>query len=141
MMSEIIARPDIIRAITACVCTILSYLFGEFDLVFRALLAMVIIDYLTGMLAAFITRTLSSEVGSKGIARKVCIFILISVAGIVDSLTVSPEPFLRTAVIWFFIANEGLSILENVGKMGVPLPEVLVSALEKLHKAHTGDKK
>jgi len=96
-------------------------------------MALVAIDFMTGVLAAYTERKLNSEVGYKGIIRKVCIFLIMAVAQIIDTSTGLGEPLLRTAVIMFFIANESLSAIENMGRMGVPLLEPLKAALEKLH--------
>ena len=114
------------------------YLFGAWDIILQALIAMVVIDYITGVMAAYVEKALSSEIGMKGIIKKVCIFLMVAVANIVDISTGLDEPYLRTAVIWFFIANESLSALENMGRLGVPLPEFLKQALQKLNKGQTG---
>jgi toxin secretion/phage lysis holin len=114
------------------------YLFGAWDIILQALIAMVVIDYLTGVMAAYVEKTLNSEIGMKGIIKKVCIFLMVAVANIVDISTGLDEPYLRTAVIWFFIANESLSALENMGRLGVPLPEFLKQALEKLNRDKAG---
>lgn len=114
------------------------YLFGAWDIILQALIALVVIDYITGVMAAFVEKALSSEVGMKGIIKKVCIFLVVAIANIVDVSTGLDEPYLRTAVIWFFIANEGLSALENMGRMGVPLPEFLRQSLERLNRGNAG---
>jgi len=109
------------------------YLFGGWDAILKALIALVAIDFVTGVLAAYTERKLNSDVGYMGIIRKVCIFLMVAVAQIIDTSSGLGEPLLRTAVIMFFIANEALSAIENMGRMGVPLPEPLKAALEKLH--------
>jgi len=114
------------------------YMFGAWDVTLKALIALVVIDYLTGVMAAYVEKALSSEVGMKGIIKKVCIFLMVAIANIVDITTGLDEPYLRTAVIWFFIANEGLSALENMGRLGVPLPEFLKQSLQKLNKGNAG---
>ncbi|MDM7913619.1 MAG: phage holin family protein, partial [Methanotrichaceae archaeon] len=116
------------------------YLFGGWDAILSALVMLVIIDYITGVMAAYFEKRLNSEVGFKGIAKKICIFLLVAMSTLLDSSSGLNEPFLRTAVVMFFIANEGLSILENSGRLGVPLPDILKQALEKLHKQHTFEK-
>jgi toxin secretion/phage lysis holin len=110
-------------------------------LVLQCLVTMVIIDYITGVLAAYTTKRLSSSVGYRGLIKKLCIFLMVAMATVLDSITGGPEPYIRTTVIWFFIANEALSALENMGEMGVPLPGPLIAALEKLHKDHTSEKR
>lgn len=129
---------EAMKLIMAVVGTGGIYLFGAWDIILQALIAMVVIDYLTGVMAAYVEKTLNSEVGMKGIIKKVCIFLMVAVANIVDISTGLDEPYLRTAVIWFFIANESLSSLENMGRLGVPLPEFLKQALEKLNRGQAG---
>jgi len=130
--------PEALKLIMAVVGTGGIYLFGAWDIILQALIAMVVIDYLTGVMAAYVEKTLNSEIGMKGIIKKVCIFLMVAVANIVDISTGLDEPYLRTAVIWFFIANESLSSLENMGRLGVPLPEFLKQALEKLNRGQAG---
>jgi len=115
------------------------YLFGAWDIILKALIAMVVIDYITGVMAAYVEKSLNSEIGMKGIIKKVCIFLMVAVANILDISTGLDEPYLRTAVIWFFIANEGLSALENMGRLGVPLPEFLRQSLQKLNRGNEGN--
>jgi toxin secretion/phage lysis holin len=129
---------EILKLILAGAGTGGIYLFGAWDVILKALIALVVIDYITGVMAAFVEKTLNSEIGTKGIIKKVCIFLMVAIANIVDIATGLDEPYLRTAVIWFFIANEGLSALENMGRLGVPLPEFLRQALEKLNKERSG---
>ena len=110
------------------------HLFGGWDAILKALIALVAIDFVTGVLAAYTEMKLNSEIGYEGIIRKVCIFLMVAVAQIIDTSSGLGEPLLRTAVIMFFIGNESLSAIENMGRMGVPLPEPLKAALEKLHR-------
>ncbi len=132
--------PEAFRLGLAGMGTLGIYLFGGWDAILSALVMLVIIDYITGVMAAYFEKRLNSEVGFKGIAKKICIFLLVAMATLLDSSSGLNEPFLRTAVVMFFIANEGLSILENSGRLGVPLPDILKQALEKLHKQHTFEK-
>jgi toxin secretion/phage lysis holin len=125
--------PEAAKLVLAGMGTLGIYLFGGYDAILQALIALVVLDYITGVLAAYYEQKLNSEVGFKGIAKKICIFMLVAMATLLDSSSGLSEPILRTAVIMFFIANEGLSILENSGRLGVPLPDVLRQALEKLH--------
>lgn len=117
------------------------YLFGGWDTILRALIALVVIDFISGVLAAFYEKKLNSEIGQRGIIKKVCIFLMVAMAQVLDTTSGLSEPYMRTAVIMFFIANESLSAMENMGSLGLPLPEPLMAALEKLHKDHTGDRK
>lgn len=97
-----------------------------------ALIAFVVIDYLTGLLAAGVQKKLSSEVGFKGIAKKIAIFLLVGIANIIDVDVIQNGTALRTAVIFFYLSNEGLSILENAGNIGLPIPEKLKTMLAQL---------
>jgi toxin secretion/phage lysis holin len=114
-----------------------TYLFGGWDAILQALVILVLIDYLTGVMAAYFEKTLNSEVGFKGIVKKICIFLMVAMAQTLDVTAGLGEPWIRTCVIMFFVANESLSALENMGRLGVPLPEPLLAALQKLHKPHT----
>lgn len=111
----------------------LGYFLGGSDGLLYSLLAFVVADYLTGVMCAFADKTLSSEVGFKGICRKVLIFILVGIANILDAQVVGSGCVLRTAVIFFYISNEGVSLLENAGHLGLPIPEKLKLVLEQLH--------
>ena len=131
--------PEALKLALAGAATGGVYLFGAWDIILQALVAMVVIDYITGVMAAYVEKSLNSEIGMKGIIRKVCIFLMVAVANILDISTGLDEPYLRTAVIWFFIANEGLSALENMGRLGVPLPEFLRQSLQKLNRGNEGN--
>ena len=93
----------------------------------------VVIDYITGVMCAINDRTLSSEVGFKGICRKVLIFLLVGIAHILDVNVIGSGGVLRTAVIFFYISNEGVSLLENAAHLGLPVPEKIKVVLEQLH--------
>ena len=122
-----------IQAALAVVGGGLGWFFGELDGFFYALIAFVVIDYLTGVMCAIIDKTLSSNVGFKGIFRKVLIFLLVGIANIIDVQVVGTGAVLRTAVIFFYISNEGVSLLENAGHLGLPIPERVKTVLEQLH--------
>ena len=98
-----------------------------------ALIAFVAIDYVTGVMCAISNHTLSSEVGFKGICRKVLIFLLVGIGSILDARVIGSGSVLRTAVIFFYISNEGVSILENAARLGLPVPEKIKVVLEQLH--------
>ena len=98
-----------------------------------ALIAFVVIDYITGVMCAIINKQLSSEVGFKGILRKVLIFLLVGIANIIDVQVIGTGAVLRTAVIFFYISNEGVSLLDNAGHLGLPIPEKIKTVLEQLH--------
>ncbi len=111
---------------------VLTFLYGGFDMILGVLLAFVIIDYISGVLGAIFTGTLSSAVGYRGIIKKVGIFLIVSVGCILAQSAGMPE--LRSLVIGFYIANEGISIIENWGRMGLPLPPKVREMLEQLKK-------
>ena len=111
----------------------LGYFLGGCDGLLYALIAFVVIDYITGVMCAIINRELSSAVGFKGIFRKVLIFLLVGIANIIDVQVVGTGAVLRTAVIFFYISNEGVSLLENAGHLGLPIPEKIKTVLEQLH--------
>ena len=111
----------------------LGYFLGGCDGLLYALIAFVIIDYITGVMCAISNHTLSSEVGFKGICRKVLIFLLVGIANILDIHVIGSGSVLRTAVIFFYISNEGVSLLENAAHLGLPIPEKIKVVLEQLH--------
>ena len=111
----------------------LGYFLGGCDGLLYALIAFVVIDYITGVMCAIISRELSSAVGFKGIFRKVLIFLLVGIANIIDVQVIGTGAVLRTAVIFFYISNEGVSLLENAGHLGLPIPERVKTVLEQLH--------
>lgn len=111
----------------------LGYFLGGWDGLLYALIAFVAIDYVTGVMCAISNHTLSSEVGFKGICRKVLIFLLVGIGSILDAHVIGSGSVLRTAVIFFYISNEGVSLLENAAHLGLPVPEKIKIVLEQLH--------
>ena len=111
----------------------LGYFLGGCDGLLYALIVFVAVDYITGVMCAVIDRKLSSAVGFKGIFRKVLIFLLVGIANIIDVQVVGTGAVLRTAVIFFYISNEGVSLLENAGHLGLPIPERVKTVLVQLH--------
>ena len=111
----------------------LGWFLGDCDGLLYALIAFVAIDYITGVMCAVIDHRLSSEVGFKGIFKKVLIFLLVGVANILDVQVIGTGCVLRTAVIFFYISNEGVSLLENAAYLGLPVPEKIKTVLEQLH--------
>ena len=103
-------------------------------------MAFVAIDYITGVMCAIADKKLSSEVGFKGICRKVLIFLLVGIANILDVQVIGTSSDLRTAVIFFYISNEGVSLTENAAHLGLPIPEKLKAVLEQLHDRDTDGK-
>ena len=112
----------------------LGYFLGGCDGLLYALLAFVVVDYLTGVMCAITDKNLSSSIGFKGICRKVLIFTLVGIGNIVDVYVLGQGGVLRTAVIFFYLSNEGVSILENSAHLGLPIPEKLKEVLEQLHE-------
>ena len=111
----------------------LGYFLGGRDGLLLALVLFAVADYITGVMCAVADKKLSSEVGFKGICRKVIIFMLVGVAHVIDVNVIATGSVLRTAVIFFYLSNEGVSLLENAGHLGLPIPEKLKIVLEQLH--------
>ena len=122
-----------IQLIFAAVGGWLGYFLGVCDGLLYALIAFVVIDYITGVMCAISDKTLSSEVGFKGICRKVLIFLLVGIGHIVDAQVIGSGGVLRTAVIFFYLSNEGISLIENAAHLGLPIPDKLKAVLEQLH--------
>ena len=119
----------------------LGYFMGGLDGLLIALLVFMVLDYLTGMMCAVVDRKLSSAVGYRGIFKKVLILLLVGVANIVDLYIVGDGSALRGAVVCFYLANEGLSLLENTAHIGLPVPEPLKNALAQLHNREKKEQK
>ena len=111
----------------------LGYFLGGCDGLLLALVLFAVADYITGVMCAVSDKKLSSEVGFIGICRKVIIFMLVGVAHVIDVNVIATGSVLRTAVIFFYLSNEGVSLLENAGHLGLPIPEKLKIVLEQLH--------
>ena len=119
----------------------LGYFLGGCDGLLYALIAFTVIDYVTGVMCGIFDKKLSSAVGFKGICRKVLIFILVGVANILDVQVIGNGSAIRTAVIFFYISNEGVSLLENATHLGLPIPQALKEVLQNLHdRAESEDK-
>lgn len=123
-----------IRGAFAALGGILGWVLGTMNGVMYALIAFVVIDYITGVIAAAVQKRLNSTVGFKGIAKKLGIFILVALGHIIDAQILGDGDALRTAVIFFYLSNEGLSIIENAVAIGLPVPEALKNALAHLDK-------
>ena len=122
-----------IQLVFAAVGGWLGWFLGGCDGLLYALIAFVVADYVTGVMCAIVDKKLSSEVGFKGIFKKVLIFLLVGVANILDAQVIGAGCVLRSAVIFFYISNEGVSLLENAGHLGLPIPVKLKNVLEQLH--------
>lgn len=119
----------------------LGYFLGGCDGLLYALIAFVVVDYITGMMCAVIDQKLSSEVGFKGIFKKVLVFLLVGIANILDVQVIGTGCVLRTAIIFFYISNEGVSLLENAAYLGLPVPEKIKTVLEQLHSRSESEDK
>ena len=115
----------------------LGYFLGGSDGLLIALVMFVVMDYISGVMCAIADKTLSSAVGFKGICRKVLIFALVGIANILDVQVIGTGSVLRTAIIFFYISNEGVSLLENAAHLGLPIPEKIKVVLEQLHDRST----
>ena len=127
-----------IQLVFAAVGGWLGYFLGGCDGLLYALIAFVAIDYITGVMCAISDKTLSSEVGFKGICRKVLIFLLVGIGNIIDVQVLGSPGVLRTAVIFFYLSNEGVSLLENAAHLGLPVPDTIKTVLEQLHDRSDG---
>lgn len=120
----------------------LGYFLGGYDGLLYALIVFMVMDYITGVMCAVSDKTLSSAVGFKGICRKVIILMLVGIANLLDVEVIGTGAVLRTAVIFFYLSNEGVSLLENAAHLGLPIPEKLKVVLAQLHnKAESEDEK
>ena len=124
---------NIVQMVFAAVGGWLGYFLGGNDGLLIALVLFVAADYLTGVMCAVSDKVLSSNVGFKGICRKVLIFLLVGIANILDVHVIGTGSVLRTAVIFFYISNEGVSLLENAAHLGLPVPGKIKAVLEQLH--------
>ena len=125
---------NMIQAVFTMVGGWLGYFLGGCDGLLFALVVFVAMDYITGVMCAAADQKLSSEVGFRGICRKVLIFMMVGIANVLDVLIIGSGSVLRTAVIFFYLSNEGVSLLENAGHLGLPIPEKLKAVLEQLHR-------
>ena len=131
---------NVIKSISAALGAVGGFLFGQLNGLFYAVIAMMAIDYITGVVVAVLDKKLSSEVGFRGLVKKLFILVLIAVAHIIDAQVIGTGAALMTAVMLFFIANEGISILENAATLGLPIPQKLRDVLEQLRDKDKGDK-
>lgn len=123
---------NLIKTALALGATALHFLFGGWSAPLQVLVTFIVLDYCTGVVAAYVGKRLDSSIGARGIARKVGFMVLVAVAHLLDKGTGMAAPVLQTATIWFLIANEGISITENLGEIGVPIPRTLQDALKRL---------
>ena len=117
-----------------------GFLFGEWDGIIIALISFIVIDYITGVINAIVNHKLSSKRGFAGLLKKVVILLVVAVGHLIDVYVLGGGAVIRNAVIFFYISNEGISILENIVAIGVPVPERLVKILEQMGEEEDGNK-
>lgn len=125
---------DIYNTISAVIGAAIIYLFGGWDTILKILVLLITIDYITGFIKGISVKELSSEIGSKGLIKKAAIFIVIILAHQIDIIVSNETPLFKTMTCYFYISNEGLSIVENLAALGVPLPNFIISVLKKIKK-------
>ncbi len=128
---------EMFKKIMAFFCTVISFLFGDIDGMFIALAALIVLDYISGVIAAVIEKRLSSAVGAKGIAKKVFMLLIVALANIID-INVIGGHTLKTVTVVFYLCNECISLIENAGRIGVPVPAKLMQVLEQLKEKDRG---
>ena len=121
-----------VKSIISGFIGIMGFLIGDFDGLFKALLVLIIADYITGIIVAVVHKKLSSEIGAKGIAKKILMLIIVAVANVLDVQIIGGGAALRNITIIFYAANEVISLLENTGALGVPYPKKLMDVLQQL---------
>lgn len=124
---------NMIQALFALIGAWIGYFLGGFDGLLAALVVFVATDYITGVMCAVVDHKLSSEIGFRGICKKVLIFAMVGLSQILDRHVLGQGPILRTAVIFFYLSNEGVSLLENAAHLGLPIPGKVKRVLEQLH--------
>lgn len=130
---------EFIKAGLATVGGYIAWFLGGFDGLLIALCVFAVVDYLTGVIAAVIEKNLCSRVGFKGIAKKFLMFLMVGIAAILDMYVLGGESPVREVVIVFYIANEGISVIENAARLGLPVPKKLIDVLEQLKSEGDGD--
>ena len=123
----------LISDMLSVILTTTVYLLGGFDIAIQSLLIVMVVDYLTGIASAIYNKELSSKIGFKGILKKFSYLCVVALSVVIDNLT-GQSGLIRSLVIYFFVANDGLSIIENMAEMNVKLPEKLIDALEQIKK-------
>ena len=123
----------LLNNIVSVILTTFVYLVGGFDIAIQSLLIVIVIDYLTGIASAIYNKNLSSRIGLKGIIKKFCYLLVVALSVVIDNL-LGQSGLIRNLVIYFFVANDGLSIIENMAEMNVKLPQKLIDALEQIKK-------
>ena len=122
-----------INNVFSVILTTFIYLLGGIDIALQSLLIVIVIDYLTGIASAIYNKELSSKIGFKGVIKKFCYLLVVALSVVIDNL-LGQSGLIRSLVIYFFVANDGLSIIENMAEMNVKLPQKLIDALEQIKK-------
>ena len=133
MKGRVIQMKYFINNVISVILTTFVYLMGGLDIAFYSLIIVIVIDYLTGIGSAIYNNELSSKIGFKGIIKKFCYLLIVALSVVIDNL-LGQSGLIRSLVIYFFVANDGLSIIENMAKMNVKLPQKLIDALEQIKK-------
>lgn len=124
----------VFNSIVAVVATFFTYIFGGWDAALSILIIFMVLDYLTGVIYAYTVKSLNSEVGFKGLIKKCMILVVLIIGVMLDRMLGNGTWVFRTLVCYFYIANEGVSLLENISNLGVPIPNKIRNALEQLNK-------
>lgn len=130
---------EFICTAVAGIGTFLTFIFGDWNVALQCLVIAIAIDYISGIIKAFINKDLSSKIGLKGLLKKVGVLLIVALATLIDRIT-GESGAVRTLVIYYFVANEGLSVVENLGEAGLPIPDVIKKALRSL-KSQSKEKK
>ncbi len=130
---------EFLSVLNAGLATTLVYIFGGLDVALQCLLVAIVIDYITGLIKSYKNANLNSKVGIKGLLKKVGILCLVALTVVIDKLT-GNTGYVRSMVIYYLVANEGLSILENLGEVGIIVPEFLKKRLEQLKETESNKK-
>lgn len=126
-------KEEVLSGVIATIGTFFIYLLGGLDVAMQSLLIAIAIDYLSGLIKAYNNKVLSSKIGFRGILKKIGLLFIVMLAVVIDRIT-GESGAIRTLIIYYFVANEGLSIIENLGEAGLPIPKVLKDALKNLKK-------
>ena len=122
---------SLIKSVVSFIATTLMYLLGGWDIALQSLIIVIILDYLTGIAKSYVTKKLNSSIGFKGIIKKLSMLCIVAIAVIVDRF-IGQSGMIRTLIIYYLVANEGLSIIENLGEMNIVVPDFLKERLEQL---------
>lgn len=125
---------EFVKGITAAVCSACGFIFGDMDGLMTALIVLIVMDYVSGVVAAAAEKKLSSAVGAKGIAKKVFMLLIVAAANVADINVIGEGHLLKSVTAAFYAANECLSLIENAGRLGVPVPKKLLDVLEQLRQ-------